>query len=270
MSLHQLVEVLGIIEGTSFESVDEFIQNVDNVVFSNDHLMKVVHPEKDTTVQQTVESLGVEQVFSVWFDDDEIEAVMSTIVHANEWALISLLPFSTEEKLDITLKNGDLITVKVTDDAIAQQSGSDQLSEFLYNVSIDNVETNETNDGTVKVGRNYSMHFSFKEIGDRQFNTTNPLTYKVPDGIKMVQPNGSFSVTYGQKTYTGNTWTYDEASNTITMNFSDTVTALVAQSPDADITININGQFTGEKTHFDFAQGITKDYTMMRASKGGF
>ena len=273
IALSRLIEVLGVCEGTkngekaanskTYESVQEFMADVANVESSDEHLLKVLHPETNVTLRDALAAQNVAQVFSAWLDEGEQEAILSDVIPADEWVLVSLLPFDTEEKLTITMKDGSEVIIKVTDDKVAQESGTDNLSGLLYKVEISDVETNEDgNDGTVKVGRTYSMHFSFAELGDNQFSTTSALTYKIPDGIKMVQPNGTFNVTYNGQTYTGNTYTYDEATNTITVNFSDTVKALVAKSADADITIDINGQFTGEKTHFDFSGGISKDYTI--------
>lgn len=258
VTLRELIEVLGIIGDTNYENIEAFLADVDDVTFSDESLVEVVHPAEDTTVAQAVEELGVEQVFSVWLDEDEKELVLRESIPAGEWVLISLLPFDTEERLTITMNDGDKYIIKVTDDAIAQQSGSDNLSSFLWTVSVSNVEDG----GTVKVGRTYSMHFTFGEMDDSQLSTTSALTYKIPDGIKMVQPSGTFNVTYAGTTYSGNTFTYDESTNTITVNFSDTVKALVAKSPDAQFTIDINGQFTGEKTHFDFSEAISKDYVI--------
>ena len=87
ITLSDLVEVLGIIgdtnngEKAAFNSVDSFLKEVADVEFSDESLVKVTQNEE-----------------------------------GNDWTLESLAPFDTEESLTITMKNGDVVTVKVTDD----------------------------------------------------------------------------------------------------------------------------------------------------------
>ena len=78
IALSDLIEVLGILDGTDFASVSEFVAQVENVAFSDEGLVKVTRSEGD-------------------------------------WELESLQPFSTEEELTITMKNGNVVTVRVTD-----------------------------------------------------------------------------------------------------------------------------------------------------------
>ena len=86
IALSDLIEVLGIIgdanngEKAAFNSVDQFLKEVANVEFSDESLVKVAKNEE-----------------------------------GNDWILESLASFDTEESLTITMKNGDVVTVKVTD-----------------------------------------------------------------------------------------------------------------------------------------------------------
>ena len=97
ITLSELVEVLGVTQNTysgekaAFDSVDDFLKEVENVEFSDESLVKVTQIEGD-------------------------------------WELESLKAFDTEESLTITMKNGDVVTVRVTD---AQGSGSIQVSKSL-------------------------------------------------------------------------------------------------------------------------------------------
>ena len=87
IALSDLIEVLGIIgdtnngEKAAFNSVDSFLKEVADVEFSDESLVKVTQNEE-----------------------------------GNDWTLESLAPFDTEESLTITMKNGDVVMVKVTDD----------------------------------------------------------------------------------------------------------------------------------------------------------
>ncbi len=78
ITLSELAEILNLIEGTDFASVDEFLSQVEYVSFSDESLVEITPTEGD-------------------------------------WLLSSLQPFDSEESLTITMKNGNVITVKVTD-----------------------------------------------------------------------------------------------------------------------------------------------------------
>ena len=81
ITLSDLVEVLGIIDGTNFEDAEDFLAEVADVEFSDESLVKVTKNKE-----------------------------------GDDWTLESLQAFDTEESLTITMKNGDVVTVKVTDD----------------------------------------------------------------------------------------------------------------------------------------------------------
>lgn len=81
IALSELVEVLGVLKGTSFEDTDAFLADVQDVSFSDETLVKV-----------------------------------SKNLFGNDWTLQSLQPFDTEEELAITMKTGEHFVVKVTDD----------------------------------------------------------------------------------------------------------------------------------------------------------
>ena len=103
IALSDLAEALGMIgdadsdDEAAFESADQFLKEVDNVEFSDESLVKVARTEDD-------------------------------------WALESLQAFDTEERLTITMKNGDVVTVKVTDAQISTHYISDQGD--LYEVTV--------------------------------------------------------------------------------------------------------------------------------------
>ena len=81
ITLSDLVEVLGILDGTNFEDAEDFLAEVADVEFSDESLVKVTQNKE-----------------------------------GDDWTLESLQAFDTEESLTITMKNGDVVTVKVTDD----------------------------------------------------------------------------------------------------------------------------------------------------------
>ena len=128
VSLKQLIEVLGIVESDNFgnvqtdygksgteEAVKEFVANVENVEFSTPSLMSVNKVEKNTTVGAIVESLGLDIQYSAELTKEQIAEINAQTVEAGDWALISILPFDTEESLTVTMKTGEVFTIRVTD-----------------------------------------------------------------------------------------------------------------------------------------------------------
>ena len=111
------------------EDTWEFVADVESVVFSNPALVDVSKAESETTVGGIKESRGLECQYSAELTKEQIETINSTEVESGDWALISMLPFSSEEELTVTMKDGERFTVKVTDaqitkDFIAAKDGT--------------------------------------------------------------------------------------------------------------------------------------------------
>ena len=73
-----------------------------------------------------VEEIAVEDVAEVAFSDPtlvEVETIKDEAEQTTDWRLRSLAPFSTEEKLTLTLKNGRSVEIKVTDEVTLPKSG---------------------------------------------------------------------------------------------------------------------------------------------------
>ncbi len=117
-SLRALLPVLGIIDDdteTGVDEVERFIQDIATVAFSDEALVKPVPVSEDITAGAVMEALDVEPEFSADLTDAQIDALKAEVLAAPDWALVSLKPFNTEETLTITLKNGETVTVRVTD-----------------------------------------------------------------------------------------------------------------------------------------------------------
>ena len=145
MTLHQLVEVLGIIENTNFESVDEFVRYIGNVEFSDPELVRVALVD-------------------------------------GEWILESLAPFDTEETLTITMKNGDMVTVRVTDDSeadLVSVMGNDVNNSSKFEIS--------TTSSLNNVSRNGTINFHLK--------------YDISDANQLTQLRGTSANYNGRETY---------------------------------------------------------------------
>lgn len=160
----------------------------------------------------------------------------------------------------LTVEVGDnLYIITVTDDNV---NTSTNLNDFLADITFsETFVKDESNNDIVKEGRTYHMHLTFTEIGNSQFATTG-LTYKVPDGIKMSQTSGNFTIKYNGTDYGGNSYSYDESTNTITVTFDETVKNLVAISADARFTIDIAGEFVQQKDEYVFGNDHTKSFVL--------
>ena len=96
-----------------------------NAVFSSPDLVWVGKVNEDTTVAALKETNGLIIQYSADLTEEQIAAINAQTVKAGDWALISMLPFDTEESLTVTMKNGDEFTIRVTDaHEIADSSAS--------------------------------------------------------------------------------------------------------------------------------------------------
>ena len=121
MTLRQLIEVLGIDFSDEQVDTEQFVADVQSVEFSDPALVWVGKAEEESTVGQIKSDNSLECEYSAELTEEQIAEINSAAVSAGEWILISLRPFDTEETLTVTMKNGDVWTVIVTD---AQDAGS--------------------------------------------------------------------------------------------------------------------------------------------------
>ena len=121
VSFYNLVEALGIdINDTNTErdEIQELVDSVESITFSDPKLVNVSKVEKDTTVGAIKDRLGLKCVYSEELTKEEIAEIDSKEAKAGDWILIAVKPFASEETLTVTMKNGDQWTVKVTDDQL--------------------------------------------------------------------------------------------------------------------------------------------------------
>lgn len=218
ITLKKLAVILGI---TTKEEVDDFIANVDDVKFSD---------EKLVTVEKT----------------------------DNGWILKSLKAFDTTEKLTITMKDGSVYEVKVTD----ENSYSSDLGDFLSGVTI-NADT-EGGVYVIKPGKTYTAHFSFKEDPDgKQFAENGHLEYTLPNGFSPEATSGTFTIvakSHGvDYPVEGNRYRVENGKLIVDLNTSDPNFSYVASSPIATMDLNIEGEFNSNVTKIDWSSTISTD-----------
>ena len=113
VSLEHLVEILGI-----SENAKKFVANVENVEFSDPNLVWAGKVDEATTVGEIKESKVPEVEYSAELTEEQIAEINAQPVEAGDWALISRQPFTSEETLTVTMKNGEQFIIRVTDGQI--------------------------------------------------------------------------------------------------------------------------------------------------------
>jgi fibro-slime domain-containing protein/LPXTG-motif cell wall-anchored protein len=178
VSFTELVEVLGIIGDTNSEeneavidsadvkdanymldvevsdAAKKFVAEVASVDFSSPELIDVSKVETDTTVGQIKENRGLACEYSADLTEEQIAEINAQTVEAGEWALISMQPFTSEETLTVTMKDGEVFTIKVTDG---------QLHTYVISDSGDTYEVIVTYDDTAEIPEDARLEVS--EIG---------------------------------------------------------------------------------------------------------
>lgn len=112
LSLRELLTALNVVEAGEAEA---FVSQVEQVEFSNPDLMAVVKVDEDTTSGALKAAHELEPEYSTTLTEDDIAELDAKPLYAGDWALVTLKAFDTEESLTITLANGEVFTIKVTD-----------------------------------------------------------------------------------------------------------------------------------------------------------
>ena len=117
------------------DKTKEMIENVDKVEFSDPGLVWVGRIDEATTVGEIKEQHGLDVKYSSDLTKDQISKINSTKVQAGDFALISLKPFTSEETLTVTMKNGEVWKVKVTDVQLSTHAISADGEDYLITVT---------------------------------------------------------------------------------------------------------------------------------------
>ncbi|MBR7034093.1 MAG: hypothetical protein IKI03_10765, partial [Clostridia bacterium] len=220
ISLRDLAILLGL---TTAEDADVFISNVENVTFSNESLVSVIYTPE------------------------------------NGWILKSNAPFSSEEKLIITLKDGTVIEIKVTD-----VRESDDLADFLVNAVVVGATQDEDGSYEIEPGKDYPIILSFAEDSTCQFANHSTLTYQIPEGLIVTEEQtGSLkiNIVYQGRTYQVDA-TYDLTTNgvlSITFDQTDPDFPRLCESTNVSFRYRFYAEFDGENTVIRFSEDIERD-----------
>ena len=160
-----------------------FVKDVDKMEFSNPELLSVSKVQENTTVGAIKDGLELECQYSADLTEEDIEKINSTEVESGDWALISLLPFNTTETLTVTMKTGEVFTVKVTDAAVENGANT--------KIPRDNINVNNREEGIILKLFDYSgsmngsapWQVGFNNIDGTNGNATNYSTLRAGWGV---------------------------------------------------------------------------------------
>ena len=96
-------------------TVDSFMENIESVTFSNSEYLVPVKVEEEMTAGQLKTRNHLFPTYPLGLKQEEVLALNSKILHAGDWALVSMKAFDSEESLSIVLKTGETIVVTVLD-----------------------------------------------------------------------------------------------------------------------------------------------------------
>ena len=128
------------------EETKQFVAEVANVEFSSPELVWIGKAEDGTTIGQLKEGNQLNVQYSAELTEEQIKAINTCRVESGDWALISVQPFISEETLTVTMKDGEVFTVKVTDAQITTSFLSDNGN--LYEVTVTYDETANIPEGS--------------------------------------------------------------------------------------------------------------------------
>ena len=169
--------------------------------------------------------LTIEDVADVRFSD---ESLVSITQKENDWLLTAEEPFDTEETLTLTLKNGETVSIQVTDD-------NTDFGQYISNVVVEKkvgngwVQTTEFNNGdTVRIRLAYDLPAGVITAEKKT------VTYQLPDGVKPGQSENGDITQNGKKV---GTYTID-TNGLVTLTFDD---AFAQDGKGIDGTVRFQG-----------------------------
>jgi len=96
------------------EETKNFVADVESVEFSNPDFLWVRKVLNDTTVRELKEENELEIRYSNNLTVKDVAWINAQTVDAGDWALISVQPFTSEETLTVTMKNGDTYDIRIS------------------------------------------------------------------------------------------------------------------------------------------------------------
>lgn len=130
ISFRKLAEILHIVEEDS--DLDAFIAGIESLRFSSPELVWVGKLPQDMNAGQIAEAEGLDVEYSAELSEKLVTYLKAKKYAADEWVLIGVKPFDTEEKLYVTMADGETFTIEVTDAQIATGALQDGEGYIIY------------------------------------------------------------------------------------------------------------------------------------------
>ena len=104
---------------TEENEVRTFVEGIASITFSRPELLWVAKVETDTTIGDIKDENALVTAYTAELTKEQILELDGKTVEAGDWVLISLQPFQTEELLTITMQEGQIYEIRVTDEQIS-------------------------------------------------------------------------------------------------------------------------------------------------------
>ena len=117
------------------EETRSFVAGIEKMEFSRPDLLWVGLAEEDTTVSSLRARLSLDAEYSASIKPEEIDKINETEIEKGDWVLLSVKAFETQETLTVTMKDGELFTILVTDEQNAIMNPDGQTVQTIPNPS---------------------------------------------------------------------------------------------------------------------------------------
>ncbi|MBQ8110680.1 MAG: hypothetical protein IJ124_11025, partial [Clostridia bacterium] len=221
--------------------------------------------------------LNVADVADVAFTDEHlvsVERVSGLITYngkadvdvgAADYLLSSLAPFTSDETLTITLNDGAVIPVGVTDAQDDTTQTTTNLNSLLTGITITKEDGSSVSSGDTVTLSEYSklnIKLQFTENDSAQFpDDDTEMKYAMPTGLELPDNfSGTFNVDIpGYGTVYRNTVSYDKGSHTLTVkwNTDDPTFDILTAADDAQFSFDISATVDSSATSVSFEDGTT-------------
>lgn len=159
-----------------------FVEDIESVEFSSPELVWVGKVDAQTNVGRLKEDKALKVQYSADLTKEQINQINAQTVEAEDWALISMKPFTSEESLTVTMKNGERFEVKVTDAQITSYDDIDRNRDYIIFVEYEGqyyalrndgqsvpVENNDLNN----LGNEFTWNYDYDRMGCWWFSGPN-------------------------------------------------------------------------------------------------
>lgn len=179
-------------------------------------------------------------------------ALLTVEPYGDEWRMYSHCSFTTQETLTITMTDGTVYSIGVTDPVSNDMNST---------VAVVTLNGSSSNTQTIRPDEEYTVHLEFREVpGSVQFPTTsNELVYQIPAAFA---PHGDLTNVPILLTYTEDNVThtldgcyYSVSGGQLTIHLTDVAQQKLATSGDGVFKIDIKGMFPNPPSTINWGGG---------------